>query len=53
MSNKNLIDLNIFVFQQKHALLNRVESVTSEEERSILTKVSSSQHLVATLLPIR
>lgn len=41
------------MLQKKHALLNRVESVTSEEERSILTKVSSSQHLVATLLPIR
>ncbi|KAK6630444.1 hypothetical protein RUM43_014789 [Polyplax serrata] len=38
---------------KKHALLNRVESVTSEAERNMLKKVSSSQHLAATLLPIR
>lgn len=38
---------------QKHALLNRVESATSEEDRSELKKVSSRQHIAATLLPIR
>ncbi|EEB14877.1 GMP synthase, putative [Pediculus humanus corporis] len=38
---------------KKHALLNRVDSVTSEEERSVLKKVSSSHNLAATLLPIR
>lgn len=43
----------ILFFQQKHALLNRVGSVTSEEEQCVLTRVSSSQHLVPTLLPIR
>ncbi|XP_021918589.1 GMP synthase [glutamine-hydrolyzing] isoform X1 [Zootermopsis nevadensis] len=41
------------MLQKKHALLNRVESVTSEEERLELRKVSNKQHLAATLLPIR
>ncbi|KAK7873744.1 hypothetical protein R5R35_013275 [Gryllus longicercus] len=41
------------MLQKKHALLNRVESVTSDEERLELRKVSSKQHLAATLLPIR
>ncbi|XP_049773942.1 GMP synthase [glutamine-hydrolyzing] isoform X1 [Schistocerca cancellata] len=41
------------MLQKKHALLNRVESVTSDDERSELCKVSSKQHLAATLLPIR
>lgn len=40
-------------FLQKHALLNRVESATSEEDRVELKKVSSRQHIAATLLPIR
>nr|CAD7396704.1 unnamed protein product [Timema poppensis] len=38
---------------KNHALLNRVESVTSDEERVELRNVSSKQHLAATLLPIR
>lgn len=41
------------MLQKKHALLNRVESVTSEEERLELRRVSNKQHLAATLLPIR
>lgn len=38
---------------KKHALLNRVESVTSDEERLQLRKISNKQHLAATLLPVR
>ncbi|KAL0275251.1 UNVERIFIED_CONTAM: hypothetical protein PYX00_003165 [Menopon gallinae] len=38
---------------KNHALLNRVNNAASEEEKAILKKVSSSQHLAATLLPIR
>ncbi|XP_069684502.1 GMP synthase [glutamine-hydrolyzing] isoform X2 [Periplaneta americana] len=41
------------MLQKKHALLNRVESVTSDEERLELRKASNKQHLAATLLPIR
>ncbi|XP_044758111.1 GMP synthase [glutamine-hydrolyzing] isoform X1 [Coccinella septempunctata] len=41
------------MLQKKHALLNRVEGVTSEDERQILRKISSKQKLAATLLPIR
>ncbi|PNF33228.1 GMP synthase [glutamine-hydrolyzing] [Cryptotermes secundus] len=41
------------MLQKKHALLNRVESVTSEDERLELRKASNKQHLAATLLPIR
>ncbi|XP_046672222.1 GMP synthase [glutamine-hydrolyzing] isoform X2 [Homalodisca vitripennis] len=41
------------MLQKKHALLNRVESATSEEDRTELKRVSSRQHLAATLLPIR
>lgn len=41
------------MLQKKHALLNRVESVASEEERLQLRRVSARQHLAATLLPIR
>ncbi|XP_066992436.1 GMP synthase [glutamine-hydrolyzing] isoform X2 [Anabrus simplex] len=41
------------MLQKKHALLNRVESVTTDEERLELRKASSKQHLSATLLPIR
>lgn len=41
------------MLQKKHALLNRVEGVTSDEERSELRKISSKQRLAATLLPIR
>lgn len=39
--------------KKSHALLNRVESATSAEERSVLQRVSSKQRLAATLLPIR
>ena len=45
--------LHLLTYIQKHALLNRVESVTSEEERLELKKASNKQHLAATLLPIR
>ncbi|XP_014276827.1 GMP synthase [glutamine-hydrolyzing] isoform X1 [Halyomorpha halys] len=41
------------MLQKNHALLNRVENATSEEERVQLRKVSSKQHLAATVLPIR
>ncbi|CAH1968953.1 unnamed protein product [Acanthoscelides obtectus] len=41
------------MLQKKHALLNRVEAVTSDEERTILRRISSKQKLAATLLPIR
>lgn len=41
------------MLQKKHALLNRVEGVTSDEERTELRKISSKQRLAATLLPIR
>lgn len=39
--------------KKSHALLNRVESATSAEERLNLQRVSSKQRLAATLLPIR
>ncbi|XP_034229959.1 GMP synthase [glutamine-hydrolyzing] isoform X2 [Thrips palmi] len=39
--------------KKSHALLNRVESATSVEERSVLQRVSDKQRLAATLLPIR
>ncbi|XP_075238570.1 GMP synthase burgundy isoform X2 [Lycorma delicatula] len=41
------------MLQKKHALLNRVESATSEDERRELRHVSSNNHLAATLLPVR
>ncbi|XP_060522607.1 GMP synthase [glutamine-hydrolyzing] [Cylas formicarius] len=41
------------MLQKKHALLNRVESVTTDEEKAILRRISSKQRLAATLLPIR
>lgn len=41
------------MLHKKHALLNRVEGVTSDEERTELRKISSKQRLAATLLPIR
>ncbi|XP_026280572.1 GMP synthase [glutamine-hydrolyzing] isoform X2 [Frankliniella occidentalis] len=39
--------------KKSHALLNRVESATSADERAVLQRVSSKQKLAATLLPIR
>ncbi|XP_039279535.1 GMP synthase [glutamine-hydrolyzing]-like [Nilaparvata lugens] len=41
------------MLQRKHALLNRVESATSEEDRIKLQRVSNSASYSATLLPIR
>ncbi|XP_057325175.1 GMP synthase [glutamine-hydrolyzing] [Microplitis mediator] len=41
------------MLQKKHALLNRVESATSESERQHLRRVSSENHIAAILLPIR
>ncbi|RZF38466.1 hypothetical protein LSTR_LSTR011956 [Laodelphax striatellus] len=41
------------MLQRKHALLNRVESATSEEDRIKLQRVSNSGVYSATLLPIR
>ncbi|KAF4521610.1 hypothetical protein B566_EDAN006652 [Ephemera danica] len=41
------------MLSKKHALLNRVESATTDDERVMLQKVSSKQPLAATLLPIR
>ncbi|XP_012282535.1 GMP synthase [glutamine-hydrolyzing] [Orussus abietinus] len=41
------------MLQKKHALLNRVEGATSENERQHLRRVSSHRHLAATLLPVR
>lgn len=41
------------MLQKKHALLNRVEGATSENERQHLRRVSSNRHIAATLLPIR
>ncbi|BES89506.1 GMP synthase [Nesidiocoris tenuis] len=41
------------MLQKNHALLNRVENATTEDERLQLRKVSSKQHLAATVLPIR
>ncbi|KAK4018154.1 hypothetical protein OUZ56_000224 [Daphnia magna] len=38
---------------EEHALLNRTEIVTSEEERFLLEELSSRKQYVATLLSIR
>jgi len=38
---------------KEHALLNRIENVTSEEERVVLAGKSKKQKYTATLLPIR
>jgi GMP synthase (glutamine-hydrolysing) len=40
-------------FLQNHALINRIENATSEEERRQLQVISSKNQLAATLLPIR
>lgn len=39
--------------QKKHALLNRIENTTTDEEKELLIRISSKQHLMATLLPIK
>ncbi|KAL1488977.1 hypothetical protein ABEB36_014757 [Hypothenemus hampei] len=41
------------MLQKKHALLNRVEAVTTDAERLALRQISSKQRLAATLLPVR
>lgn len=41
------------MLQKKHALLNRVESATSETERQLLKKISNNHQFSTTLLPIR
>ena len=38
---------------KEHALLNRIENVTTEEERVVLAGKSKKQKYTATLLPIR
>eukprot|EP00096_Caligus_rogercresseyi_P011162 TRINITY_DN4309_c0_g1_i1.p1 TRINITY_DN4309_c0_g1~~TRINITY_DN4309_c0_g1_i1.p1 ORF type:complete len:672 (-),score=242.16 TRINITY_DN4309_c0_g1_i1:275-2290(-) len=38
---------------KKHALLNRLENVTTEKERALLKEISSRQKFNATLLPLR
>ncbi|XP_074597987.1 GMP synthase burgundy [Brevipalpus obovatus] len=38
---------------KKHALLNRVQNATSEEEREFLSKLSVKYQLTSTLLPIK
>ena len=53
----NISDTNFlsccFLFEKEHALLNRIESSTSEQERKKLERISSKQKFIATLLPIR
>ncbi|XP_014252727.1 GMP synthase [glutamine-hydrolyzing] isoform X2 [Cimex lectularius] len=49
---KIIVDYDQMV-QKKHALLNRVENATSDDERIQLREVSRKQHLAATVLPIR
>ncbi|KAL7631627.1 UNVERIFIED_CONTAM: hypothetical protein RMT77_018070 [Armadillidium vulgare] len=39
--------------QKKHSLLNRIEESTSEEDRETLIRISRSQTLFTTLLPIK
>ena len=41
------------MLEKDHALLNRINEITSEEERQRLSKISSKQKFKATLLPIR
>jgi hypothetical protein len=43
----------ICCYFQNHALLNRVQNATSEDDRRLLSEISCKQHMVATLLPIR
>ena len=38
---------------KEHALLNRIEAATSEEDRLLLEELSSRNQYIATLLPIR
>lgn len=41
------------IYFQSHALLNRIENATSENERKLLREISSKQKMSATLLPIK
>jgi GMP synthase (glutamine-hydrolysing) len=41
------------MLKKQHALLNRVENATNENERTELRKISQRQSFAATLLPIR
>lgn len=47
------IMLQISLYFQSHALLNRIENATSENERKFLREISSKQKMAATLLPIK
>ena len=38
---------------QDHALLNRIESITTESERDKLSEISAKQKFTTTLMPIR
>lgn len=38
---------------KEHALLNRIEAATSEEDRQLLEELSNRNQFLATLLPIR
>ncbi|XP_042232127.1 GMP synthase [glutamine-hydrolyzing]-like isoform X2 [Homarus americanus] len=49
---KVLVDYSASV-QKKYALLNRIENCTNEEERQELHRISLSQTLYATLLPVK
>ncbi|XP_050425239.1 GMP synthase [glutamine-hydrolyzing] isoform X2 [Adelges cooleyi] len=49
---KIVVEYNDMVLKS-HALLNRIENATSENERNILREISSKQKMAATLLPIK
>ena len=39
--------------EREHALLNRIENVTTEAERERLDEISARQKFMSTMLPIR
>ncbi|CAI6345161.1 unnamed protein product [Macrosiphum euphorbiae] len=49
---KIVVEYNDMVLKS-HALLNRIENATSENERELLREISSKQKMSATLLPIK
>ncbi|KAF0769512.1 GMP synthase [Aphis craccivora] len=49
---KIVVEYNDMVLKS-HALLNRIENATSENERKLLREISSKQKMAATLLPIK
>ncbi|XP_060868418.1 GMP synthase [glutamine-hydrolyzing] [Metopolophium dirhodum] len=49
---KIVVEYNDMVLKS-HALLNRIENATSENERKLLREISSKQKMSATLLPIK